>query len=285
MKSLLALTLGALAQCATAQTPATNLMPDGSRDMYLGLGLQSVPRYEGADQQRTRYLPVLQVQWSNGLFLSGASMGMHLSNQPDLEYGPLLSVLPGRGVDGVATAPGDIGSATLPGLLPPGAIKKPDTRNRLVGMNELSTRLSYGGFLNVYLNRDLRWTNSLLYGSGQQRRGLRLDSDLQLALNAEVASRHSLSVSAGLSLGNRAANASQFGVTAEESLRSINAPYEASAGLKDVHLGLRWNWKLSPSWMLVSSARVARLQGTAADSPLTERPLQYSLSSALAYRF
>jgi hypothetical protein len=45
---LLALTAGCGA--AWAQTPATNPMPDGSRDMYIGLGVQSAPRYEGAGQ-------------------------------------------------------------------------------------------------------------------------------------------------------------------------------------------------------------------------------------------
>jgi outer membrane protein len=38
-----------------AQTPAANPMPDGSRDMYVGLGVQSAPRYEGREAARYRY--------------------------------------------------------------------------------------------------------------------------------------------------------------------------------------------------------------------------------------
>jgi hypothetical protein len=45
-----ALTTGALAGMlasgtAWGQTPTVNPMPDGSRDMYVGLGVQSAPRY------------------------------------------------------------------------------------------------------------------------------------------------------------------------------------------------------------------------------------------------
>ncbi|WEF32101.1 hypothetical protein [Pseudoduganella chitinolytica] len=43
---------------AFAQTPASNPMPDGSRDMYIGLGVQAVPRHAAA---------MRQVAWSVGL--------------------------------------------------------------------------------------------------------------------------------------------------------------------------------------------------------------------------
>lgn len=283
MKTLLVLMLGLAAQAASAQTPATNLMPDGSRDMYLGLGVQSAPRYEGADGYRTRALPVLQVQWSNGAFVSGSAAGMHLSQQPNLEYGPLLAYLPGRDASGVGQVPGDLGPAGLPGLIGPGGDKQ--TGNRLLGMTDRAARIGYGGFVNVYLQRELRWTTSALYGAGETRRGLRIDSDLQWSLLGETGSRHSLALQTGISYGNQALQQSVFGVSAADAARSGNRVFNAKAGLSDVHLGLRWNWKLTPSWMLVSSLRASHLQGSAADSPLVEQRSQLSVSSALAYRF
>ena len=88
-----ALILAAACGAASAQTPANNPMPDGSRDMYVGLGVGSAPEWDGARHHKLRALPVLQVQWSNGVFVSGMSAGIHLSGSPQVEFGPLLTVI------------------------------------------------------------------------------------------------------------------------------------------------------------------------------------------------
>lgn len=91
------------AYCQT-QTPTRNLMPDGSHDMYLGIGVLSRPVYEGAQKSRRAAAPVLQIQWSNGAFLAGMSAGWHLSQRPSIEYGPLISFEPGRSSSGIANS-------------------------------------------------------------------------------------------------------------------------------------------------------------------------------------
>ena len=48
MHKFLALALASACSVSHAHTPATNPMPDGSRDMFVGLGLVSAPLYEGA---------------------------------------------------------------------------------------------------------------------------------------------------------------------------------------------------------------------------------------------
>src|ERR1043165_3270652 len=85
---------------AWAQAPEPGLMPDGSYDMYAGLGVRSAPNYEGGNERKQRAMPVLQVGWSNGTFISGMSAGWPLSSTPGVEYGPLLSVHPGRSKNG-----------------------------------------------------------------------------------------------------------------------------------------------------------------------------------------
>ncbi|QNA88401.1 MipA/OmpV family protein [Massilia sp. Dwa41.01b] len=136
MTKLFALALAAVANTAAAQTPATNPMPDGSRDMYVGLGVVSAPRYEGARTSERHALPVLQVQWSNGVFVSGMGAGMHLSRAPQVEYGPLIEVQPRRDESGRS---GEIGSATDTRI---SIIKLPPTtpENRLEGMAPVHAR-------------------------------------------------------------------------------------------------------------------------------------------------
>ncbi len=187
MKTSLALVLLACCGAASAQSPAANPMPDGSRDMYIGLGVQSAPRFEGASERHTTALPVLQFQWSSGVFVSGSSLGMHLSSSPAWEFGPTLSVLARRTESGTSTTPGDVDKASTPapgtGLTPPpltNADVKPATKNPLVGMREIRTGVAIGGFLNYYLSPNVRWTNSASYGAGNDHQGARWSTDLQL---------------------------------------------------------------------------------------------------------
>ena len=284
MDKLLALALTGVCGMAAAQTPATNPMPDGSRDMYVGLGAVSAARYEGGRERRTSALPVLQVEWSNGVFVSGMSAGMHLSAQPALEYGPLLGVLAGRDDAGSSHGLGGIDGMGMTALVPPLGVKARYDATRLTGMEQIGYRLQAGGFFNVYLSPSLRLTNSLLYGSGHERNGLRWSADLQ-QLALPLAAHHTLSLTAGLTLANGADSQSYFGVSSAEAAQSINPAYRAGGGLRDAHLGARWNWALAPAWMLTSTLKTTRLLGSAKDSPLTERPTNVTVSTAIAYRF
>jgi outer membrane protein len=66
---------------------------------------------------------------------------------------------------------------------------------------------------------------------------------------------------------------------------AASTPYQPGGGLQDVHVGARWNWVLSPSWMLTSNLQAKRLLGDASKSPLTERSTNLTVSTAIAYRF
>jgi outer membrane scaffolding protein for murein synthesis (MipA/OmpV family) len=94
-----------------------------------------------------------------------------------------------------------------------------------------------------------------------------------------------LSFTAGLTLANQAYSRAFFGVTPDEASRSAFPAYQPSGGIKDAHLGVRWNWALAPSWIVTSSLQATRLLGSAKDSPLVERPTNLTVSTALAYRF
>lgn len=284
---------------AAAQAPVANPMPDGSQDRYLGLGLRSAPNYDGGSHNRVRLLPVLQLEWSNGIFVSGPMMGMHWSRRQDMEYGPLLSLHGGRserggglftlglsGIDNTTIAP--IGSGPfVSGSFAPGPVAPAAPLTRLSGMPTVHQRLEAGGFATYYLAPQWRATGNLLYGAGNGRDGLRATLDLQ-RVAAEVAPHHTLSFTAGLTLANRRYNHALFGVTAVQAqfpYSLVRHAYDPGGGIKDVHAGLRWNWSLTPVWIVASGAQAARLTGGAKDSPLVERATSMSVWSALAYRF
>jgi outer membrane protein len=96
-------------------------------------------------------LPVLQVEWSNGVFVSGMSAGMHLSSSPTVEYGPLLAILPGRDESGTGSEAGGVGERHGRSIAP--GEKTLMLSGRLAGMDEIGARLQFGGFFNTYLTR------------------------------------------------------------------------------------------------------------------------------------
>lgn len=286
MHKLLALALAGASGLAAAQTPSSNPMPDGSRDMYLGLGAVSAPVYEGSGQRRVRALPVFQAAWSNGIFVSGLSAGMHLSGQPSIEYGPLFALHQRRTESGLSNDLGTVFTGSTNGILPGQPSKTtPGFGNRLSGMDVQHTRLQAGGFFNYYLQPQWRLTSSLLYGAGNERDGAVLRLGVQ-HIAGEIAPHHFLSLGIVASVVNRRYNQAFFGVTGDQAARGgINPAYAAAGGVKDVNLNLRWNWSMTPSWLLTTGVQATRLQGSAKDSPLVERPTNLTVSTALAYRF
>jgi outer membrane scaffolding protein for murein synthesis (MipA/OmpV family) len=284
MNKLLVLALAFLCSAANAQTPAINPMPDGSRDMYAGAGVLSGPRFDGAGSRKTSVVPVLQVQWSNGIFISGMSAGMHLSTRPSLEFGPLLQVQPSRTSGGsgfVIVFPGEQHGG-FP-LFSPEKLTAA-ANNPLAGMDKIEARLLGGAFFNYYLNPEWRLTSNWLYGAGNDHNGAIAELGVQ-RLPVGLGARHTLSFSGGVTVVNRNYNQAFFGVTEDEWVRSGNDVYAAAGGLKDARLGVRWNWMLSPSWLLNTNLQATRLLGSAQHSPLVERPTNLTVSTAFVYRF
>ena len=339
-------------------------MPDGSHDMYLGLGVLSRPVYEGAQKSRRAAMPVLQMEWSNGAFLAGMSAGWHLSERPNIEYGPLISLEPGRSSSGVLSSidtpntsmatflnfesanrsglntlsTGDVASVTntsadtftitiaatvtaasassatttiqtVPAFStnsgtgvaadagdtntsPNNTIKAVlkvqrmglNKNNRLLGMTNVPARGLFGGFYNLQLAKNISLSNSFLYGAGEDRNGARLTTDLRYSTK-DISPHHTVSLGVGINTMSQAYAMTYFGVSAKDALFSGNRPYTPSAGIKDVHANVNWNWNLNASWLLCSKINFSHLVGSAGASPLVERRSNFAVSSAIAYRF
>lgn len=274
MKNLFLLALLGTSSLAVAQTPTARLMPDGSKDMYAGIGITSAPRYRGSDRQETDPVALVQVQWSNGIFVSGLSAGMHLSASPTLEFGPLLAIEPGRNASGAQKLSG-IGGV---GLAAPGADLQQRPR-----FTDIDSALQGGAFLNRYLDESLRLTSSVLYGAGNNHNGLLLNAGIQKFI--QVAPHHAVTLSAGATWANRRYTQDYFGVNGASTAGPDAAAYRPSGGIRDIQFTVNWNWELSNLWLLTSQLSLNRLMGPAADSPLTDRRNNATVRTGLVYRF
>jgi outer membrane protein len=265
-----------------AQTPSHHLMPDGSRDMYVGLGVIQRPTYEGAIKLKYAPLPVLQIQWSNGIFIGGMNLGMHLSDQPQIEFGPIITLAPGRnesGSDNKIDAVSGINHKNSQSLE-----SKNKTENKLSGLDNLQARILLGGFFNKNLSENLQSTNILSFGAGNDRNGIRLTSDLRYRFT-ELDQHHSLTVSMGLTYTNQDYTQAYFGISQLEAENNNRREYLNSSGIKDIHTDLNWNWAFNSSYLLTSKININYLMGSAKNSPIVERRSNISISSAIAYRF
>ena len=98
--------------------------------------------------------------------------------------------------------------------------------------------------------------------------------------------RHAtLTVTPGLTWADRRHTQAYFGVTAAQSAASGYAAFDAGAGVKSRHLVFDFDMALSRWWYVNVMLRGARLDGDAAESPITQRTRQLSGMLAARYQF
>lgn len=253
MNKLFPMLLLPLCGLAVAEDNDTSMMPDGSRDMYVGMALTSRSSVESGTPRRLSLRPLLQVEWSNGVFASANGVvGLHLSRGGAAAYGPLLAASNSR---------------------------DPNESRRLRGSHTIDGSVDAGGYFDYYLGYNTRLGSRVMYD--RSAHGWRGDLSVQKSWS-DLAPHHTLSISAGLSLADGAVMRERYEVS-----RAAGGPrdYTPSAGLASAGVGVHWNYALSSKWLLSSSASATRLGDEAAASPVVERRNFFTISSGLAYRF
>lgn len=280
MKSILFASLFCLTNLACAQTPAASMLPDGSSDMYVGLGVVSEPSCEVGGEQTTRVMPNVQMQWSNGVFLRNTNLGMHLSQSSAYEYGPLLSYQ--RGCSASAA-------------------------RKLAGYGDVDGSFQAGGFFNFRPLSNLRVGSKLLFGTGAGKKTTYLN--IEARSYYKIASHHGLALSSGLAWSRRyydSANsrfdpnfadgypvyvANGFGnsltVSGNEVLiaKSGKDVVHTNANVRNFYLGVNWNWELSSSWIITSHVTGVHQFDIDSDSLWLGKKNYVTVYSGLAYRF
>jgi len=213
-------------------------MPDGSHDVSFAVTAFDTPRSEGGKRRQVGVLPSFTGRWSNGIFAALGEVGMDLSDDPVLNWGPLLTYdLRQRRTDD----PSDKGGLDVEG----------------------------GGFIHYLWASDINFNSGVLYGGGANRTGIKLVGDVDLSMR--LGPHASLTLSPGFELVNASYMKSSFGVTPTQSANDGLAPYATHAGLKNVFLNAGINWQLSNKWTMSTGVNTTRLVGSAGKSPLTQQ--------------
>lgn len=227
---------------------------DGGR---IGLVALAGHAYQGSKKSRAMLVPSLDYQWSNGWFAGTSNgLGLNFSKQAQFSYGLRLTADFGRDED-----------------------RSPALR----GMGDIEFRPEIGGFFNYSPSQSLALTSSLRYGSGQDRKGLLIDLGVAHQIPLDASWR--LGVGAALTLANREALQSYFGVSAAQAASSGYAPYSLGAGLRDVRANASLTHILSPRSSVTAGLSVSALQGDAKNSPLTHQKTSVNGLVAFGYLF
>ena len=229
------------------------MMPDGSRDMYLGAAVTGSSATDDGAPRAAVLRPLLQVQWSNGVFVSASGVaGMHLSATPGVEYGPLLAASNAR---------------------------DPEDGWRLRGTRRIKGTPDVGGFYGYYLGEQTRVTSNLAYDTSAH--GWRAQLAVQKTLPS-LAAHHAVTLSAGVSLASGAVMEERYAVSAAA---GGARDYRPAGGVTAIEAGVNWNWALSSKWLLNSAVTGTRLGSGPAGSPVIGRRNVITWSSGLGYRF
>lgn len=236
---------------AAAQSPVT-LMPEGSKDVAIGLALWSGPKAEGSARRGAAVAPFFSVRWSNGVFLDGLTLGMQLSSEPHLQYGPIVSL--------------DLDS----------------TRDDIPAMRSRRTLVA-GAFVRYQLLYNVSLESRISYGAAPGGGGLLLNARASYGMN--VAPRQYVVASVGVGLASADYMQAEFGLTPEQAGATGRQPHEASGGMRNMQASARWNWQVSRKYTVGTSVTLTRLQGSAAASPITEQRSAVSYVTSLTYQF
>ena len=242
----------ALMLCADASAQSTMMMmPEGSKDLYLGVVVADVAASEGGSARRLVAVPTASGLWSNGIFARLGAVGWDITDDPTMDYGPLVTY-------GIRSKRSD-------------------------ATHESSLDIEGGAFWSFMFTREIHLGSRLLYGGGADGRGL------QLRLGADVAYRlgahDTLTLSPGLTLADGSFMRSTYGISATQAPLDGVPPYDAKAGLRDLHLDIDWNSELTTKFTLDAGVSLTRLMGSAARSPLIAERNDTELFTALTYHF
>lgn len=265
---LLAAALGA-AQAQMAEETQREQRPPRQWDATLGFIVGHGPAYAGSAERVTRVTPGLGLRWGRVSLVSrsafsvrgveagaGGGLRVELADRDRLRVGLGLRTDSGRE---------ESDSPELRGL--------GDIRNTLRLRLTASYRLDDGWRL-----RSTAATDLLGRGGG-------LLGDVQVGRDFMLAEQLNANLTLALSWGDRRYMQAYYGVTPEQSQRSGYAVREASAGLRDLSLGLGMRRAITPRWVLFGGASVSRLLGQAASSPISFENRSWALNAGLAHRF
>jgi outer membrane protein len=230
----------------------------------VGAGVISAPKFPGSDTQRTLALPFVGASLSYGRFFiggdpaAGSAGGIGMRLYTDRRWRLALGLS------------ADLGH------------RKESDDPRLTGLGDVDRTASAfvaGSYTYAWLTTRLRVATDVLgHDQGTLAR-------LDMMARHRSGDRWIVFAGPGVTWADRRYTQTFFGVDADQSARSGLPQFQAGAGWNSTRVSFGANYRIDARWNVGGFASLARLQGDAADSPITEDRWQRSIGVFLTYRF
>ncbi|MDZ4189604.1 MAG: MipA/OmpV family protein [Hydrogenophaga sp.] len=231
----------------------------------IGLGVASMPSYEGSSNRRTLAIPYFTMNYRTRDW-GEVSVGQYGLVWQAVEAGDLRM--------GLVVNPDAGRMARQPSKLNP----RPGDK-RLAGMGEVRESTE-AGVLVGYGPFSLLARKSL---GDSGHKGTQVD--MSVAWPLKVSDKVDVSFGAGLTWADKDYMQTYFGVTPAQSLASGFRAYTPKAGVRKFELSANAEYALAKDWKLQGSLALTQLTGDAADSSLVARKSNPSMSLGIAYVF
>ncbi|TCK42062.1 outer membrane scaffolding protein for murein synthesis (MipA/OmpV family) [Paraburkholderia sp. BL8N3] len=242
---------------AHAQEPGAEASAHSKWKVSIGPGVMVTPVYPGSQRLELIPLPSLDISYDDRIFSQG------------------LDVL------GVNALKGDayhVGAAVTFDFVS----RKESDDARLRGLGNVHS----GPKLKLFAD----YSVSLLTGSvalyqdiGGTGQGMQISTDL--AANLPLTERLLVSVGPGFTWANSVYARTLFGVSPQQSAASGMPQFDATSGIRDVHLNAYASYDFTKHWTASLLVTTGWLQNFAAHSPITERRTELNAFAAVNYRF
>lgn len=242
-------------QAQTESEPSASGRQGGG---FVGLGVRAAPRYQGADESKTRGIPAFSYQWSNGLFAGGSDglLGYQHKATEHLQLGAALGMDEGRAASG---------------------------SRDLTGMGDVTSRATLNLHAKLALSSQLEISAAAQMGSGIDAKGGLVQLGASYGISLTSAIRVRLHVKA--TWANDDYMQDYFGVNVRQSADTGYKAYTPGASLRDITLGVGVQHPLNGQWMLFGGLNHTTLSDAASASPLTRKTAYQSAFAGLVYRF
>lgn len=248
-------------------------------EVSAGLGVVSLPEYEGASKRITSLTPDLNISYKTegwgtfGMGSKSTGISWTIVDTDAYSLGLSLGAVQGR----VDTKDGT--------LFRPGS-------KRLKGMGEIKSTAEYGVFGRVNVGIPLTFAFKKDSGKGKLNTAdgsfdgsggsvVELGAEIPWQINSKLA----LSLSPSLVWADKKHNQTYFGVTAAQSAKSGFKTYTPNAGIKSIGLTASSNYKLDNNWSVNAALSLTQLQGDAAKSSLVQKKEHSLLFVGASYTF
>lgn len=223
----------------------------------VGIGIASLPKYQGSDQTQINGVAILEYHWSNGVFVGGENdtlVGFQCTTPSKVQYGTALGIDEGR---------------------------KERRSSDLTGMGNVLTKAVLVSFVKAAVTDQFSLNASVHIGSGNDNKGALLK--LGAAYAIPLGSSAHVSFNAGATLANDSYMENYFGVSAAQASTSRYHVYNPSSGLRDVSVGVRLSYQIDQDWSVLAGVSSTSLASAAKDSPLVRQANTQKVLIGVAY--